>query len=319
VANGAGPIADLTYRNYDGPLGSPAYRWWVIAAMGLRNSLKNKWFWWLTAMAAGYYFILGAILFVFNRFAETSPESPAAEGLKALLARLVWKDQFLHGLSFAQIWFLMAALLVGAGAIANDNRANALLVYLSKPCDRLDYILGKWVGIFLPLLIMTAIPTLAFLLYGALSFRPHGFLTGDPWLPVKVLALIPIPAITHASLILGFSSLFNHGRLAGAAYAGLFFLSNFFTQLMVITWAVSRGNAPGIVQTLYYASIDGIQIAMFKGILVTDGSPYLGIPSGPVQQVPGLPFLPVLAAFLALNALFVFIAWSRVRAVEVVG
>jgi len=44
---------------------------------------------------------------------------------------------------------LCIALVVGAGAIAADNRSNALMVYLSKPITKGDYLLGKWMGIFL--------------------------------------------------------------------------------------------------------------------------------------------------------------------------
>ena len=46
-----------------------------------------------------------------------------------------------------QLFLLFIALLAGAGSIANDNRANALLVYLSKPCRKVDYLFGKWAGL----------------------------------------------------------------------------------------------------------------------------------------------------------------------------
>ena len=37
---------------------------------------------------------------------------------------------------------------VGAGLIANDRRANALQIYLSKPLTRGEYILGKFAILF---------------------------------------------------------------------------------------------------------------------------------------------------------------------------
>ena len=39
------PIADLSYRNYDGPLEPPISRWWPIARVGILKAFKNKWFW----------------------------------------------------------------------------------------------------------------------------------------------------------------------------------------------------------------------------------------------------------------------------------
>ena len=46
---------------------------------------------------------------------------------KTFLSRIVWQDQFLHGFSYGAD-HLIIALMLGSGAIANDNRANALLV-----------------------------------------------------------------------------------------------------------------------------------------------------------------------------------------------
>ncbi len=41
----ASPIADLTYRTYDGPLHTRAMRWWIVALSGLRATIKQKGFW----------------------------------------------------------------------------------------------------------------------------------------------------------------------------------------------------------------------------------------------------------------------------------
>jgi ABC-2 type transport system permease protein len=323
------PIADLSYRNYDGGLESPRLRWWVVARMMIRLALKKKILWVAMAFSGWYYLGMIFVLFVVDQMSQAAEGGggmgvdPASE----FLNRIVWKDQFLHGFSFGQLLFLIIALILGAGAIANDNRANALLVYLSKPVSKLDYLLGKWMGVFLPLLIVMLVPTLIFFAYGALSYAGHGFLSDDPLLFPKLLIMLPIAAAFHASLIVGISSMFNQGRLAGATYAGLYFLTNFFTQLMSVTWATMtgprvQGEAPpallDAIKPLYYASIDGLNIGMAKGVLGTNGTPYFGIPSR-IQSVPMPPLLPVLAIMFGLSFISMFIAWRRIRAVEVVG
>lgn len=324
-----GPIADLTYRGYDGPLESPRYRWWVIARMGIRQAFKKKSYWVLTAFSGLYPVLVMTIIFFMEQLAAAGPQGE--QGLRQFVSRIIWKDQFLHAFSIGQMWFLFLALLVGAGSIANDNRANALLVYLSKPCDKTDYLLGKWMGIFVPLCISMAIPMSFFWMYGALSYRSYGFLSNDPWTIVKVALLIPVVAAFYASLTVFFSSLFKQGRIAGVTFAAVYFLSNIFTQLMAVSWVMSQGfgrrggggsselrEAAGIIEKLYYASVDGLNIGAAKAILGTDGSPMFGIPS-PIRMVPAPSLIGVLAIIFVVSAVCVWLAWKRIRAVEVIG
>ncbi len=331
----ASPIADLTYRGYDGELESPQFRWWVIARMSVRLAFKKKAYWVLTGFSGVYYLIMMLIIFFMEQLSSAGggagvPAGQADQALNQFMSRIVWKDQFLHAFSTGQMWFLFLALLLGAGSIANDSRANALLVYLSKPCDKRDYLLGKWMGIFIPLLIAMAIPTAFFWLYGALSYRPYGFLSDDPWVILKLALLLPLGAAFYSSLVVGFSSLFKQGRIAGATLAGAYFITNIFTQLMALSWVFSQNpggrhrtgaDFDAIVNTLrnlYYASIDGVNIGLGKAILGTDGSAYLGIPS-PIRSVPAPGLVGLLIVMTLVAALWVYVAWKRIRAVEVVG
>lgn len=315
------PIADLSYRHYDGPIAPPAARWWAIARASMRISMKNRWIWLWAGLSAWLYIILLAVFYFVGM-------TPMPEGQKnPVLLQIVWKDQFLNAFSTGQLFYLIIALTIGIGSIANDNRANALLVYLSKPCTKLDYVLGKWIGIFLPITGIAAVPTLVFYGYCLMTYRDYGFLTEDPKLLFKLLGMVLIPGVVHASLCIGISSLFRQGRLAGATYAGVYFFTLFFTKAMQITSAVQQGNgnsAPAIVNRLYYGSIDGIQIGMAKALLGTDGSAlFPGMNGGGRRGAPlPVPAPEVWLAFGiggALCALAVFVAWTRIRAVEVVG
>ncbi|HEY0865972.1 MAG TPA: ABC transporter permease subunit, partial [Fimbriimonas sp.] len=262
-------IADLSYRNYDGPLESPTFRWWVISRTSILRAFKTKGYWVATALSGWYYLVMIAVLFFIEQ-ATAAQSQGQAQGMgltDTFLRKIVWKDQFLHGFSFAQLLILVTALLLGAGAIANDNRANALLVYLSKPCTKADYMIGKWVGIFLPVLLMMVIPSTVFYLYGLLSFRDYGFFADDPWIGPKMVLIMTLSAALHASLVLAISSMFQQGRIAGAVYAGLYFLTTFFTKLMQVAYAIKHGEEVGPIGTLFYCSVDGIQIGLAKAIL----------------------------------------------------
>ena len=52
----------------------------------------------------------------------------------------------------------------GAGLIANDRRANALQIYLSKPLTRVEYIFGKLAILATFLLLVTWVPAIVLLL-----------------------------------------------------------------------------------------------------------------------------------------------------------
>lgn len=323
----ASPILDLSYRNYDGPLEPPLHRWWAIAKMSMRLAIKKKGFW-LWAAVSGYWYMILLIIFYFIDL--SSPVSALTGQGNPIFSNIIWKNQFLNAFAVSQLFLFILALLLGAGAIANDNRANALLVYLSKPCSKLDYVIGKWVGIFVPITLVSAAPTFVFYLYCLMSYRNYGFLTQDPWLIVRLFGVVLIPGFFHASVTLGISSLFQQGRLAGATYAGLYFFGYFFTLAMQGIYAIGSNNQmrgvssgpPKLVQDLYYCGIDGIQTAIAKIILHTNGSPLFPSPAQPGQNsgvVPEPSALIFFPAFFLVCGLFMLLAWSKIRAVEVVG
>lgn len=317
----ASPIADLSYRNYDGPLDSPEFRWWVIAKMGIRRAIKNRWYWVVMLLSGGYYAVMITILFIVEQLAATSRMGGAE--FKSFLSRIVWQDQFLHGFSYGQIWFLIIALMLGSGAIANDNRANALLVYLSKPCTKLDYLIGKWMGIYIPMVAVMLIPALVFYGFGLMSYRDSGFFSSDRLLIFRILMLVPIAAAFETSLILAVSSLFRQGQIAGASYAAMYFISYLFTQMMAFAWAVTQADqAAGVARTwtsyLYYGSIDGVQIGLAKALLHSTGTLPFGMPNQGQHTVPAPSLAIVLLVVVCVSALSLFVAWKRIHAVEVV-
>jgi ABC-2 type transport system permease protein len=325
------PINDLSYRHYDGPLNSSAARWWSIAKMTIQLATKKRGFWGWSIFSAWWYIILLAVFWFVDNFLGGMSAAAGISASDTFLKQIVWKGQFVHAFSFSQMILMVVTLLVGASAIANDNRANALLVYLSKPCTRFDYVFGKWLGVFILVASVSFVPMTIFYLYGLLSFQEYGFFKDAPWLFPKLFCVSAMSGALHASLSLGVSSLFNQGRLAGATYAGIFFLTELFTKTMQIVNVVNvadGGKSLPLVTQLYYASIDGLQIGLAKLIIGTNGSTTLPGMGGPGRRGPGgdgsqfiinAPNLSwVLIVYFSLIVLGVGVAWSRVKAVEVV-
>jgi ABC-2 type transport system permease protein len=310
-------IADLSYRNYDGPIKGPGGRWQVIARTMILKAFRLKSLWVFAILSGWYYVVMVVILFFLQQTTASNPVG--SQALQSFTDGLVWKDQFLHGFGFSQHLILVVTLIVGAGTIANDNRANSLLVYLSKPCRKIDYLIGKWLGVFVPILIVLALPTLAFYMYGLFSFRDEGFLSSDPWLILQVGCILPLAAAIHASFILMISSLFKQGTTAGAVYAGLYFMGYFFTLLMQMIWLLTGGKVSPFVVNLNYCSIDGLQIGLAKAILHSGSTRPFGMPArGGFSPVPAPSLIPYLFVVAAIVGGSIWFTWTRVRAVEVV-
>lgn len=291
--------------------------------MSMRLGIKKKGFWPLTVMSTWWYLVLSITFYVMDTIATSVPNAPSP------FKTMIWKDRMLDAFSFGQMWFLLLALLIGAGAIANDNRANALLVYLSKPCSKTDYLIGKWVGLFIPISCVYAAPTILFYGYCAMSYRDYGFVSSDPFMLPELLLLAPIAGAFHASLMLGISSLFNQGRTAGAVYAALYFMSSFVTKALGGAYAFSILNEERpnkLLENAFYFSVDGVQIALAKVVLHTNGSSFLLSNGGRNRGFQGPPPIPpapngllFFTIYAAVCAIALWVAWSRIRAVEVVG
>lgn len=327
----ASPIADLSYRGYQGNLREPGSQWQVIARMGIKQAFRKRAYWVFTALAGWYYVVMVVIVFFVQQATAAAermaPPGAMGEGrrsaIEAFLGRLEWRDQFIHGFSFGHLFWLSMALLLAAGAIANDNKANALLVYLSKPVTRRDYLLGKFVGIWVPLTLAMLLPAAVFYIYGAANYRDFGFISSDPWLPLKMLWLCASASAFHTAIALGISALFRQGGLAGAAYATVYFLGTMFRTLMGVLWMIGheeRNQIPvALVGKLWSFTLDGMLLGLAKSVLQTRGTFPFGAPRD--MDIPAIPPPPQPLhglLMLAIGLLFLGVAWSRIRAVEVV-
>ena len=162
------------------------------------------------------------IYFTVN-FPQVAMFAPTAETFRDFLAQ---QDLFV---------FIMT-IYAGAGLIANDRRANALQIYLSKPLGRAEYIAGKAAVLFFFLMIITWVPGILLLLVQVMFAGSFQFLRANLFL---------FPAITVASLLqvllatftmLALSSLSKSSRYVSILYAGvLFFTAAIYQVLYAIT------------------------------------------------------------------------------------
>jgi ABC-2 type transport system permease protein len=215
------PIHDQSYRRYRGRRDDARSAWTVIALAGITSLVKRRAFLALL-LVAWFPFIVRAVqLFIAANFPQATMLAMTAEGYRSFF------DQ--QGL-----FVFFVTVYVGAGLIANDRRANALQIYLSKPITRAEYIAGKMGILLVFLLAVTLLPGLLLLLLqiaftGSLEFvRQHVYL-------IPAMTLYSLLQVLVASFtMLALSSLSNSSRYVGVLYTG----AVLFTDAM---FAVLRG------------------------------------------------------------------------------
>ncbi len=124
------PIHDQGYRRYGGDRAAVGRAWQVIAGAGIRSIIGKRSFISLMLFAWAPFVVRAVQIYVAANFQQASFLAPKA-------------DTFRQFLDQQNIFVFFITVYVGSGLIANDRRANALQLYLSKPMTSAEYIAGK--------------------------------------------------------------------------------------------------------------------------------------------------------------------------------
>jgi len=205
------PIYDQGYRRYEAREPLHQLRFWPITREALRLVLAKRAFLGLLAVSFLPFVVRVIQVYVVTRFPEAGRVLPVDGRLFG---------EFLN----QQIGFTILLSIFGAsGLIANDLRTGAILVYLSRPLTRRDYVLGK-LGVPLALnLAVTLVAALA--LYGAaLGLAPDQFFQWElAWIGPAIVAHSLTISLFVSLLVLAVSALSRSARVAGLGFFGLIF------------------------------------------------------------------------------------------------
>lgn len=205
------PIYDQGYRRYEARSPLHQVRFWPITREALRLVLMKRAFLGLLAVSFLPFVVRVIQIYLVTRFPEAGRVLP-------IDGRLF--GDFLN----QQIGFTILLSIFGAsGLVANDLRTGAILVYLSRPLTRRDYVAGKLLVPLLLNLAVTLVPGLALYLVG-LALAPEQYLRWDLWwiAPAVVLHALAVSLVVSL-VILAISSLSRSARVAGLSFVGLFF------------------------------------------------------------------------------------------------
>ena len=239
------PIHDQSYRHYRGGKAIPGQAWTVIARAGIMTMIRKRAFLGLLMFAWMPFLVRAVQIYVTANYPQVAMFAPTAETFRQFLEQ---QDFFV---------FIMT-IYVGAGLIANDRRANALQIYLSKPLMRTEYIFGKAAVLFAFLLFVTLVPGLLLLLLQVMFAGSLAFLKKNLFLfpAITVASVLQVMLATFTMLAL--SSLSKSARYVGILYAGiLFFTAAIYGAMLAITgstrlsWLSLGANLTQVVDVIF--------------------------------------------------------------------
>ena len=220
------PIHDQGYRRYGGGRAPRGQAWAVIARAGVRAMLGKKAF-------------LGLLLMAWLPFVFRAIQIYASANLPQAELLAVTPETFREFLEQQSIFVFFITVYAGAGLIANDRRANALQIYLSKPLTRVEYVFGKLTILLTFLLAVTWVPAIVLLVVQIMFAGNFGFVTRNFYLFPAITLFSFVHVITVSAAMLALSSLSNSSRYVGILYAVLIF----FTQAIYgVVFAVTRDS-----------------------------------------------------------------------------
>jgi ABC-2 type transport system permease protein len=279
------PIYEQSYRRYEARAALRQVRFWPITREALRMILAKRAFV-ILLLACFVPFVVRVVqVYVFTRFPEIGRVLPVDGRMFG---------EFLN----QQIGFtVLLSIFGGAGLVANDLRTGAILVYLSRPLTRRDYVLGK-LGVLLSLnLAVTLVPGLLLHLV-ALGLVPDQFAKWSLlWIPPAIVLQSLLISLVVALLALAISALSRSARVAGLAFVGL--------------WAGAE-IARGVLTQIADRREAGV--LSFQNNLRAVGNALFGV----AERASTLPVVWPALALAVVAAACLLVLRARVRAVEIV-
>jgi ABC-2 type transport system permease protein len=206
------PIHDQGYRRYGGRRAPHGRTWWVIARAGIMNMLRQRRFLGLLLFAWSPFIVRAVQLYVASNFQQASFLAASAETFREYLGQ-------------QSIFVFFVTIFVGAGLIANDRRANALQIYLSKPLARSEYIVGKLVTLLVFLVGVTWVPAMLLLVLQIMFTGSTAFVSRNLYLFPAITLYSLAQVFTSAFAMLALSSMSKSSRFVGVMYAGIIFFT----------------------------------------------------------------------------------------------
>jgi ABC-2 type transport system permease protein len=264
------PIHDQGYRRYGGSKAAVGQGWMVIARAGIRTMFAKRAF-------------LGLLLFAWVPFLIRAVQFYAAANLPQAQLLAPTAETFRQFLEYQETFVFFVTVYVGAGLIANDRRANALQIYLSKPLSRTEYVFGKLAILVAFLLLVTWVPAMVLLLVQIAFAGNFTFFRNNLFLFPAITVFSFIEVIMVATAMLALSSMSKSSRYVGIMYAAVIFFSSavygvlyLATRSTSLSWISFTANLTQIGNVIFrlplkYDTPWPVSLLMIVAVVVISG------------------------------------------------
>jgi ABC-2 type transport system permease protein len=264
------PIHDQGYRRYGGSKAPLGQGWTVIARAGIRTMFAKRAFLGLLLLSWFPFFVRAVQFYAAANLPQAALLAPTAETFRQFLGQ-------------QETFVFFVTVYVGAGLIANDRRANALQIYLSKPLTRAEYVFGKMAILVTFLLLVTWVPAIVLLIVQMSFAGNFTFLRNNLFLFPAITVFAFVEVVLVATTMLALSSLSNSSRYVGILFtAVLFFSSAMYGVLRLVTrstslsWVSFAANVDQIGdlifrQPLKYDTPWPVSLVIIVGVIVLSG------------------------------------------------
>lgn len=165
-------VYQRAYRTYSGTLTPQWTRFWVIARYAFKNVFRSRIFLAFFVLCLLPILIWSAWIYLFHNISALKILGTNAETLRQAMP--IDSTFFLRVLRIQSSFAFFLTLIIGPALVSPDLRNNALPLYLSRPFNRTDYVIGKLTVLGVLLSLITWVPAL-------LLFLLQAFLEGWEW------------------------------------------------------------------------------------------------------------------------------------------
>ncbi len=129
-----------------------------------------------------------------------------------------------------RIFLVSLAAIASSGLIANDMANKSINLYLSRPISRLDYLIARFIPIFMLLILVTVIPNIiVYLTRWSDAGLEFDWIKENNWLLINIIIQGIVYSAAYSTIGLTFSTIINREYRA----AGAFFLFVYGTNIIV--------------------------------------------------------------------------------------
>ncbi len=152
------------------------------------------------------------------------------------------------GLTSISVFGLLIAIFIGIGLVSKEIERRTIYSILSKPVSRLEFILGKYAGLLLTLVVNTAIMTAGF--YVALLYQKHSLSGGDAaFLGAVYFILLQLAMVVGIAVVF---SCISTPVLSAVFTFCLYVIGNFSNDIKALGGGSRNPLLKALADVLYY-------------------------------------------------------------------